>query len=182
MNEKPTDAYLIFCGAIDQISVNKLFNSLAISTNPQLALKRVHLLFQSAGGYVSDGICLYNFFKSLPIDLIIYNVGAVQSIATIAYLGAKRRITSASAIFMIHKTFINTLSNAARAKAIADSISTDDQRIESILRENTSLTEEHWKDHERNDLILDGKESVGVKIATEIGEFSPPKGVQIFNV
>src|SRR5260370_7187686 len=67
-------------------------------------IQHVHLLFQSVGGIVGDGICLYNFFKSLPINLTIYNAGAVQSIAIVSYLGAKRRKTSSRAVFMIHRT------------------------------------------------------------------------------
>lgn len=178
----PTDVYLVFCGSIDQQSVARLFNSLALATNPAHGIKRIHLLFQSTGGYVSDGICLYNFFKALNVDLFIYNVGAIQSIATIAYLGAKRRITSASAIFMVHKTFINTISNTARIKSIAHSLCMDDERIEAILRSHVSLSEESWIDHAHNDLIFTGNEAVRVKIADEIGEFAPPPGIQIYNV
>ena len=47
----------------------------------------VHLLFQSNGGTVGDGLCLYNFFRSLPISLTFYNTGSVASVAAIAYLG-----------------------------------------------------------------------------------------------
>ena len=103
LNQVPTipstEVYFVFCGIIDQNSVNRIFNTLAVVTNPQNHVVHVHLLFQSTGGFVGDGFCLYNFFKSLTVDLTIYNVGSVQSAATIAFLGAKKRKTSARAVY-----------------------------------------------------------------------------------
>src|SRR5215217_2667776 len=51
----------------------------------------VHMLFQSNGGTVCDGVCLYNFFRSLPISLTLYNTGSVAPVAVVAYLGAHER-------------------------------------------------------------------------------------------
>jgi ATP-dependent Clp protease protease subunit len=62
----------------------------------QGGVTELHLLIQSSGGMVGDGISLYNFFRSLPLDLHVYNTGTVASIAAIAFLGAKRRYTSAN--------------------------------------------------------------------------------------
>ena len=60
----PTDAYAVFCGAINQESVSKLLACLSTATTKN---QNVHLLFQSSDGSVGEGICLYNVFKSLPL-------------------------------------------------------------------------------------------------------------------
>jgi ATP-dependent protease ClpP protease subunit len=63
----PEEVYGIFCWPISQDSVQKIFA--AIATASQNNVKHIHLLFQSIGGSVSDGIALYNFFKTAPVDL-----------------------------------------------------------------------------------------------------------------
>jgi ATP-dependent Clp protease, protease subunit len=94
----PSEVYAIFCSGIDQTSIQKIF--LAVATASQNNVKHVHLLFQSMGGNVPDGIALYNFFKTAPVDITLYNVGSVQSVAAIAYLGAKHRKSRARASFV----------------------------------------------------------------------------------
>src|SRR5713226_10347317 len=94
--------YAVFSGEINQDSTRRFFK--AVSTATAKNVRHLHVLVESYGGFVGDGICLYNFFRSLPIDLTIYNAGAVQSIAAIAYLGAKKRKTSKHGNFMIHRT------------------------------------------------------------------------------
>jgi ATP-dependent protease ClpP protease subunit len=57
-------------------------------------VKHVHALFQSAGGYVEDGVFFYNFLRSIPIELTLYNVGQISSAGVIAYLRARNRKTA----------------------------------------------------------------------------------------
>src|SRR5277367_59311 len=66
-------------------------------------VKHVHILFQSARGFVGDGVFL---FCSVPIELTLYNVGQLSSAAAIANSEAKRRKTSGRGTFMIHRTLI----------------------------------------------------------------------------
>ncbi len=83
----PTDVHATFVGIIEQASIAPLTRCLdfASQSNPPM----VHLLFQSAGGMVGDGVFLYNYFRNLPFDLTIYNMGAVESAAAIAFFGRK---------------------------------------------------------------------------------------------
>src|SRR5690348_10307365 len=84
--------YAVFCENISQDSVKRLCTSFSFAT--QNNIQHVHLMFQSSGGTVADGICLYNFIKALPIDLTMYNCGSVSSIAVLAYIAAKKRKAS----------------------------------------------------------------------------------------
>jgi ATP-dependent Clp protease protease subunit len=180
-NPPPTlEIYALFCGTIDTTAVQRVFGGLgaAMSNN----IKHIHLLFQSTGGYVGDSVCLYNTFKALPIDLTLYNVGSIASGAVIAYLGAKKRKTSARATFMIHRTSNSPqLANAARLQSVAESVILDDKRTESILREHINMPSEKWSALE-NELYFSGEEAVKIGLAHEVAEFSPPPGTQIFNL
>jgi ATP-dependent protease ClpP protease subunit len=180
-NKPPEDIYAVFCGSIDPQAVQRLFGGLTLATTQ--GVKRFHLLFQSSGGIVGDGVCLYNFFKSLTIDLILYNVGSVASIATISYLGAKHRKTSARALFMLHRTHFSPQGAKAKTlKTMADTADLEDERTEAILRSCVNFSDEHWKTLDVADLYFTGEDAVKVGIATEVGEFSPPPGAMIYNI
>ncbi len=95
----PSEIYTMFCAGIEQATAQKIVRCLTAASVNQV--KHVHILFQSAGGYVGEGVFLYNLFRSMPIELTLYNVGQLSSAAVVAYLGAKRRKTSAHATFII---------------------------------------------------------------------------------
>jgi ATP-dependent Clp protease, protease subunit len=186
MSSQPTtparkEVYAVFCDLINQDSIKRIFQSCAFAT--QNGIAHMHLMFQSTGGMVADGVCLYNFFKTFPIDLTLYNCGSVQSIAAVAYLGAKKRKTSARATFMIHRTTATPQSaTAGRLHSIAESILTDDKRTESILREHITLSPEEWSDLNNENLFFSGEEGVKVGFADEIGEFAPVLGGQVYSI
>jgi ATP-dependent Clp protease protease subunit len=178
----PTDdVFAAFCGMIDHAAVQRIFTGLGIAMG--MGVKRFHLLFQSDGGLVGDGVCLYNYFRTLPMDLILYNAGSVRSIATIAYLGAKGRKTGAHAAFMIHRTITGQQpATATRLEALTQSVTIDDQRTEEILRYHLTLAPEMWAKLDHYDLTFSAEEAVKIGMAQEIVEFSPPAGSRVFTV
>jgi ATP-dependent protease ClpP protease subunit len=177
----PSEVYAIYCGGIDQASSQKAVNGLTIAMGAKV--KHVHLLFQSAGGYVGDGVFLYNLFRSIPIELTLYNVGQVSSAGVVAYLGAKNRKTAKSATFMLHRSANSPqFATATKLTQIAKSLVLDDQRVDSIVRQHTKLPDELWASLEHHDIYVSGEEAVKFGLATEIGEFAPPAGTQVFNL
>jgi ATP-dependent Clp protease, protease subunit len=177
----PSEVYAIYCGDINQANGAKTVNSLTIAMGGKV--KHVHLLFQSAGGYVGDGVFLYNLFRAVPIELTLYNGGQVSSAGAIAYLGAKRRKTTANASFMLHRsTNSPQFATATKLNHVAKSLVLDDQRTETIARKHINFPPELWIALEHHDVYVSGEEAVKFGIAHEIGEFSPPAGTQVFNL
>ena len=177
----PAEVYAVFCAGIDQASVQRIFA--AVATASQNKVQHIHLLFQSTGGSVADGVCLYNFLKTAPIPITLYNVGSVQSVAAIAYLAAQERKVSARATFVFHR--VTGTAQAAKAgllKTVAESVVIDDVRIESIMKEHIQMGEEKWATLDHGDLWFTAEDALKAKIADEIGEFSPPPGKPIFNL
>ena len=144
--------------------------------------KRIHILFQSWGGFVGDGVFLYNSLRKLPIEVTLYNAGQVASAASLVFLGAHRRKTTANAVFMIHKS-ANTPERAGadKLKAVTANLTIDDARIEEILRRHLRLPEELWTQFTYHDVYLTGTDAVTYGMADEIAEFSPPGGAQVLN-
>jgi ATP-dependent Clp protease protease subunit len=180
-NTLPKDVYGVFCLGINQESAQKLANTFSIASNG--GVENIHLLWQSTGGSVSDGIFLYNYFRSLPLNLILYNVGQVSSIATVAYLGAKGRKVSASATFMLHRsTNSPQFATASKLSTLAKSLTLDDERTERILREHIALPDDLWTQLDYHDLYLSAEESLEFGISNEVADFAPPLGTKIFNI
>jgi ATP-dependent Clp protease protease subunit len=180
-SDLPPDVYAVFCGSIDQNTAQIISHSLLGAIQRQA--KHIHLALQSSGGFVGDGIFLYNLFRAASIEMTLYNIGQISSIGVIAYLGAKNRRTTANASFMVHRSVsspqFSTTSKLAHAARI---LSVDDQRTDSILKKHTKLPLELWTELDHHDVYLSGKEAVQFGLANEIAEFSPPLGTQLFNI
>lgn len=177
----PPETYIAFAGLIDQAALQRFFS--AVNFAHQSNVEHIHLLLQSTGGGVGDGVCLYNYLRAMTIDLTIYNSGCVASIATIAYLGAKRRKVSAHASFMLHRTQ-STLdhANTAALKAFLESSVLNDHLTEVILRTHIKMPAEKWAQLDNNDLFLTAEEAVEYGFADEIAEFSPPSAARIWSL
>jgi ATP-dependent protease ClpP protease subunit len=178
----PPVVYASFAGGIDQQSIGRIFMNFAAAT--QRGATTVHLLFQSTGGTVGDGIALYNFWRGFPLELHIYNAGAVQSIGTLAYLAGRHRHVSAAGTFSMHKTGISTQpgTSASQIKAIHSSLLADDARTEAIVKANTQIPAKKWALHKFGDVTFNANEAVQFGIAHDISEFVVPPGNQIFNI
>jgi ATP-dependent Clp protease protease subunit len=177
----PQELYGMISGNLDSAAVQRILSGFSNAT--QNDVKKMHVMLQSLGGGIGDGICLYNFFRNVPIDLTLYNTGGISSIAVIAYLGAKTRKVSANAAFMIHRTQTTTQSaNTQTVKAFVESAVLFDENTEAILREHIHMPEAKWQHFNHNDLWFSATEAVEYGIATEIGDFSPPPGTKLFNV
>ena len=84
----PAEVYGMFTGVIDSAAVHRIADALAAaSTNP--TLKRVHIAFQSNGGGIGEGVAIYNLFRTVPFELILYNIGTVSSIGVIRLFGGE---------------------------------------------------------------------------------------------
>ena len=123
------NVYGIFAGNIDQLAVGRISNAAAIASSNRVS--HFHLLIQSLGGTIGDGIALYNIFRTFPIPLTLYNVGTIASAAVLSYLGAPHRITSRLATFMIHRTTSPPIQMTSdRLQAVLHSVDLDDKRTE----------------------------------------------------
>src|SRR6476661_7287331 len=97
-------AYLGYTGQVDSSGVSRIASALNKAVNDRF--DEVQLCFSSLGGFVADGIYLYNHIRSLPVRMVAHNVGSVSSIAVAVFLAAEERYCSSHAMFMIHPTVI----------------------------------------------------------------------------
>lgn len=179
-NEK--EAWFTLSGDVNSDMVHRVFEAVAHMSED--GIETAHVLVQSNGGYVSDGLCLYNFMAASPIDFVMYNGGAVASIAVILFMSGTRRYASDTARFMIHKSHA-TASPGSRPDAlniIVEGLRADDARTESILRKHIELTPEQWGIHQYGDLHLTARDAKAAGLIDDVRDFSPPKGASLRNI
>ena len=178
----PADAWFTLSGDVNSDMVHRVFE--AVSAMSESGVETAHVLLQSNGGYVSDGLCMYNFLSNAPVRFVMYNAGAVASIAVILFLAGSRRYASETARFMVHKSHA-TASPGARPDAlniIVEGLRADDARTESILRKHIELTPEQWAIHQYSDLHLTATDAKTARMITDIADFAPPKGFHLRNI
>jgi len=176
------EAWFTLSGDVNSDMVHRVFEAVGHMTED--GIETAHVLVQSNGGYVSDGLCLYNFMSKSPIEFVMYNGGAVASIAVIMYLSGRRRYASDTARFMVHKSHASA-PHGARPDAlriIVEGLQADDARTEQILRNHVQLTDEHWHIHAYSDLHLTAGEAEAVGLVDAVRDFAPPKGRRITNI
>ncbi|MET0267522.1 MAG: ATP-dependent Clp protease proteolytic subunit [Duganella sp.] len=175
-------AWFTLSGDVNSDMVRRVFDAVADMTEDRIST--AHILIQSNGGYVSDGICLYNYLSKLPIKIVTYNAGAVASIAVVLFLAGEERHASDTARFMVHKSHASA-PHGARPDAlriIVEGLQADDARTEQILREHVQLSEEHWRTHAYSDLHLTAADARDVGMINSIKDFIPPRGQRVANI
>jgi len=176
------EGWFTLSGDVNSDMVHRMFEAVAHMTED--GIDTAHVLLQSNGGYVSDGLCLYNFMANSPIKFVMYNAGAVASIAVVVYLAGSHRYASETARFMIHKSHA-TASPGSRPDAlsiIVEGLRADDMRTERILRGHVNLTQEQWQVHAYSDLHLTADQALDVGMIDSIRDFAPPKGKRLTNI
>ena len=176
------EGYFTLSGDVNSDMVHRVFEATGAMTED--GYDTAHVLVQSNGGYVSDGLCLYNFMANSPIDFVMYNAGAVASIAVILFLAGTRRYASETARFMIHKSHA-TASPGSRPDAlniIVEGLRADDARTEAILRKHVELTPEQWGIHQYGDLHLNARDAKTAGLVNDVVDFAPPKGARLRNI
>lgn len=179
----PRVAYLGYCGVIDSAGVTRIAQTLNAAVNGQYT--EVYLCFTSGGGYIGDGIYLYNHIKALPIPLTIHNTGTVASIAATIFVGAQRRLCSPNAMFMMHPVTVGAKAQSLAIKPLKESLEAaiaDEARTESILRAHTGLPDAILGQRRETDVYIAAQDALRYGLVHEIVEFTLPPGNQVVQI
>lgn len=176
-------AYYGYAGWIDSAGVTKVaaaFNA-AINNN----YDEVYLCMSSLGGYVGDGVFLYNHIRGLPIKVTIHNTGSIASIAVAVFVAGKERYCSAHGNFMIHPTTLGPFQEAMPWEKLDSSLKSalaEDERTENILREQTTLPDNMLSARRVRQVHIGPDEALTFGLVHGIKEFSLPQGNEIIQI
>lgn len=148
----------------------------------------LYLLFSSTGGSLAEGFALYNFLRALPMKLTIHNIGSVESIANIVFLSADQRFAAPETHFLLHgfdwSFSEKTTLVHERIKEISTSLSSDEERFRSLLKQRSGLSEEKLKEMDffRRSLVIKAPEAQSLGLVHGVKEAKISEGWQVWNV
>lgn len=176
--------YIKFSSPINPQTSQVLMNFLSERVNT--GEKEFYFLISSPGGSVNDGIVLYNFIRALPAKVIMHNIGAIDSIATVIFLSANERYCNPHSSFLFHGVGIDVgQSQRLDEKAIREQlimIERDQRNIANIIAERTKLKEEEIKEMFFRAKTKTPEEAKEMGIISDIKEAKIPAGIQIISL
>jgi len=114
---------------------------------------KLTIAMNSPGGDVALGTAMYNGMMAMPFPIVTYNIGNVDSIANIVFLGATERYACPAATFMFHGVGFEGTAN---------------ERLEEKLLQ------------EKLDTVLNAHKRLSGVIATRTGKLTVPQGMRLF--
>jgi ATP-dependent Clp protease, protease subunit len=133
--------YISFCAEISFKTVQNLLGATLDQMNK--GATTIHYLFSTPGGTVQPGIALYNILKGLPVQTVMQNVGAVDSIGNAVFLAGKRRIACPHSTFMFHGVGLDvsgiTRLEEKSLRERLDGVTADQGKMGGIIAQETAL-------------------------------------------
>lgn len=168
--------YLSYVDGIDTERVKYIMNVCSNIIN-QVKPKTLYFLISSNGGDVDPGIALYNFLKSLPLKVVMHNIGSIDSIANVVFLAGKERYASKHTSFLFHGVNLTTKQpiqlGLNQLNEVTNRLEISQDKIAGIVCENTKITKTQIKR-----LFKEGK-TEGVRFALDKKLIDAEKSAEI---
>lgn len=134
-----------------------------------------------------DGFALFNLIQCLPYKVHAHNIGSVQSIANIVFLGADIRTCAPESSFMFHGfswTFQQESLDEAQISERTNTLSTGRAEYVRVFESRTNWKQADFDEQKLFDrakvILPDAAKDAG--IVHDITHVSIPPGVTIINV
>lgn len=129
----------------DEISAEKVSSLMAVCSqvvteyNPQ----KIYFLFSSGGGLVDSAMTLYNFLKAIPPQIIMHNIGSIDSAANVVFMAGDERLAAPHTSFLFHGVTFGFGGYVGEGQ-ISEGLSIvreSENKIANILATNSDITE-----------------------------------------
>ena len=130
----------------------------------------ITLYINSPGGYISDGLAIYDTMQLIKPDIQTVCTGTAASMASVLLVGGtkgKRRILP-NAKVLIHQPWGYTSGTAADMTIDINEINKDKEKLYSILAYHTGKTVEEIKADSQRDFWLDAEKALNYGCVDEI--------------
>lgn len=177
--------YLTFHDTINLQSVNRVMDFCAKAIL-QYKPKKLYFLFSSGGGMVDSGVTLFNYLRGLPQEIIMHNVGSIDSIANVVFLAGKIRHATPMSVFLLHGiswTFQQgaTLTYSQMQETMSR-FDAAEQLSARIIGERSKLTAEEVRELFRQGQSKDPQFALDKGLVHEIRDVAIPDGAPLHSI
>lgn len=155
----------------------------AITNSVNKGHEEIHVLLSTPGGNVSDGITIYNTIRALPVPVVMYNVGNVNSIGNVVFQSGKRKVAAPSSSFMFHGVGFDihkeTRMELKELQEKVASLKNDQSLISDIMVKHTKLSADDVDELFLNMAFVGAQDALKRGITDEVTEINLPPGLPI---
>lgn len=127
--------------------------------------RELHVRVNSRGGFVNEGIAIYNRLREWKGKTVATVDGSAASIASVIIMGADEVHMPESAEIMIHEAHGIAAGNADDMRGYAEDLERASQRIAKIYADKSGKPEAHFRDLMKKTTVLNGKQSKELGLA-----------------
>lgn len=143
------------------------------STLRSLKASRINFLFNSPGGYVSDGLAMYNALLGHKAEKVGYVEGSADSAASFVFQAMDKRVIAKNASMFIHRAQGLALGDEDDALALHEMLKEASANIASIYADRAGGTVEDWlaamSAQPSRGTLYRGQAAVDAGLADEVG-------------
>ncbi len=148
--------------------------------------KQLYFLFSSGGGMVDSGVTLYNYLRGLPQEIIMHNVGSIDSIANAVFLAGDVRYATSISVFLLHGitwTFnqVTTLTYS-QMQETSSRFDAAEQLSARIIGERTMLTSDEVRELFRQGQSKDPAFALEKGLIQEVRDVNIPDGAVLHSI
>lgn len=137
---------------------------------------RINLHINSPGGYVNEGLVMYNAILEHPSEVIAYIEGQAASAASFIAMAANKVVMRKTSSLFIHDAQGFAIGNAEDMRLLADILDEESDNIAGIYADKAGGTPESWREAMKaNDgfgSTYRGQDAVDAGLADEVSSQS----------
>lgn len=139
----------------------------------------INLHINSPGGYVNEGLAIYNAIQQHPSEVVAYIEGEAASAASFIAMAADKVVMRKTAKMFIHDAQSFAIGNSADMRLLADILDGESDNIAGIYADKAGGSEASWRDAMKANngfgTTYRGQEAVDAGLADEVsGEAVKP--------
>jgi ATP-dependent Clp protease, protease subunit len=177
--------YLAFHDNISVESANLVMDFCAKAVL-QYKPQRFYFLFSSSGGAVDSGVTLFNYLRGLAQEIIMHNVGIVDSIANAVFLAGDIRYATPTSAFLLHGVTWTFQAGAtmtySQMQEIVSRFDAAEQLSARIIGERSKLTAREVRNLFRQGQSKDPRFALNKGLIHEIREVEVPNGAPLHSI
>ncbi len=145
---------------------------------------RLIIGMNSSGGNVVAGVFLHNTLRTMPFEVVMHNIGNVDSIANVVFLAGSVRRASQNATFMFHGVGFESVPTERleekNLKEKLDTIQSEHTRLARIIASRSNLREKSVRALFAKQSTRSAQWAMQNGLVTEIAEFQFPTNRQFY--